>query len=67
VMESEKISGDKSQVQSDRRKIRDGLAKLKTTQGLLGVSKRTEDREADKPYLFVHANKGEWKVLHNPL
>lgn len=67
VIESEKISGDKSQVQADRRKIRDGLAKLKTTQGLLGVSKRTDDREADKPYLFVHANKGEWKVLHNPL
>ena len=67
VMESEKISGDKNQLQADRRKIRDGLAKLKTTNGLLGVTKRTEDREADKPYLFVHANKGEWKVLFNPL
>jgi branched-chain amino acid transport system substrate-binding protein len=67
VMESEKISGDKSQLQADRRKIRDGLAKLKETKGLMGVTKRTEDREADKPYLFVHANKGEWKVLHNPL
>jgi branched-chain amino acid transport system substrate-binding protein len=67
VMESEKISGDKSQLQADRRKIRDGLAKLKETKGLLGVTKRTEDREADKPYLFVQAAKGEWKVLHNPL
>ena len=67
VMESEKISGDKSQVQADRRKIRDGLAKLKQTQGLLGVTKRTDDREADKPYLFVQAQKGQWKVLHNPL
>jgi branched-chain amino acid transport system substrate-binding protein len=67
VIESEKISGDKSQVQADRRKIRDGLAKLKTTQGLLGVSKRTDDREADKPYLFVHAKSGNWVVLHNPL
>ena len=67
VMESEKISGDKSQVQADRRKIRDGLAKLKETKGLMGVTKRTEDREADKPYLFVHASKGEWKVLYNPL
>jgi branched-chain amino acid transport system substrate-binding protein len=67
VIEAEGISGDKKQVQADRRKIRDGLAKLKTTQGLLGVSKRTDDREADKPYLFVHASKGEWKVLHNPL
>ena len=67
VMESEKISGDKAQLQADRRKIRDGLAKLKETKGLMGITKRTEDREADKPYLFVHANKGEWKVLHNPL
>ena len=67
VIESEKISGDKGQLQADRRKIRDGLAKLKETKGLMGVTKRTEDREADKPYLFVHANKGEWKVLHNPL
>ena len=66
VMESEKISGDKKELQADRRKIRDGLAKLKTTNGLLGVTKRTDDREADKPYLFVHANKGEWKVLYNP-
>jgi branched-chain amino acid transport system substrate-binding protein len=67
VMESERISGDKAQLQVDRRKIRDGLAKLKETKGLMGVTKRTDDREADKPYLFVHANKGEWKVLHNPL
>jgi branched-chain amino acid transport system substrate-binding protein len=67
VMESERISGDKSQLQADRRKIRDGLAKLKETKGLMGVTKRTEDREADKPYLFVHANKGAWKVLHDPL
>jgi branched-chain amino acid transport system substrate-binding protein len=53
-------------VQADRRKIRDGLAKLKTTDGLLGVSKR-EEREAEKPYLFVQAKKGQWVVLHNPL
>jgi branched-chain amino acid transport system substrate-binding protein len=66
VMEREKVTGDKSQLQADRRKLRDGLAKLRETPGLLGVTKRTEDREADKPYLFVHANKGEWKVLYNP-
>ena len=67
VMEDMKISGAKADVQSDRRKIRDGLAKLKTTPGLLGVTKRTEDREADKPYLFVQARGGQWVVLHNPL
>jgi branched-chain amino acid transport system substrate-binding protein len=67
VMESEGISGKPGDVQSDRRKIRDGLAKLKTTDGLIGVTKRDAEREADKPYLFVHAKKGEWKVLYNPL
>jgi branched-chain amino acid transport system substrate-binding protein len=65
VMESEGVTG--KDVQGDRRKIRDGLAKLKTTKGLIGVTKRDAEGEADKPYLFVHANKGEWKVLHNPL
>ena len=67
VMESEKISGDKSQVQADRRKVRDGLAKLRLTKGLMGDTKRTDDREADKPYLFVQAKNGTWVVLHNPL
>jgi branched-chain amino acid transport system substrate-binding protein len=67
VMESEGISGKPGDVQSDRRKIRDGLAKLKTTQGLIGVTKRDAEGEADKPYVFVHAKKGEWKVLYNPL
>jgi branched-chain amino acid transport system substrate-binding protein len=67
VMESEGISGKPGDVQSDRRKIRDGLAKLKTTNGLIGVTKRDAEGEADKPYVFVHAKKGEWKVLYNPL
>jgi branched-chain amino acid transport system substrate-binding protein len=67
VMESEKVSGAKGDVQADRRKIRDGLAKLKVTKGLIGDTKRTEDREADKPYLFVQAKGNEWVILHNPL
>ncbi len=65
VMESEKITG--KDVQGDRRKIREGLAKLKVTKGLLGDTKRTDDREADKPYLFVQAKGNDWVVLHNPL
>jgi branched-chain amino acid transport system substrate-binding protein len=67
VIESERISGKPGDLQADRRKIRDGLAKLKSTDGLLGVSKRDAEGEADKPYLFVQATKGQWKVLHNPL
>jgi branched-chain amino acid transport system substrate-binding protein len=67
VMESEKISGAKGDVQADRRKVRDGLAKLRVTKGLMGDTKRTDDREADKPYLFVQAKGNEWVILHNPL
>jgi branched-chain amino acid transport system substrate-binding protein len=66
VMESEKVLAKPDTVQADRRKIRDGLAKLKTTDGLLGVTKR-EDREAEKPYVFVRAKNGQWAVYHNPL
>ncbi|MFN0301569.1 MAG: ABC transporter substrate-binding protein [Burkholderiales bacterium] len=69
AIEAAKISGkkDAASVQADRRKIRDALASLKQTNGLLGVVKRTEDREADKPFVFVHAKGGHWVVLHNPL
>lgn len=67
VIESEKLSGNAKDLASDRRKVRDGLAKLKVTKGLLGDTKRTDDREADKPYLFVQAKGGNWVVLHNPL
>jgi branched-chain amino acid transport system substrate-binding protein len=64
-MESEKITG--KDVPGDRRKVRDGLAKLKTTPGLMGITKRTDDREADKPYLFVTAKGNDWVVLYDPL
>ena len=69
AMERAGISGktDPASIQADRRKIRDALAATKTTKGLLGVTKRTEDREADKPYVFVHAKGNDWVVLHNPL
>jgi branched-chain amino acid transport system substrate-binding protein len=66
VMESEKVLAKPDSLQADRRKIRDGLAKLKTTEGLLGTTKR-EDREAEKPYVFVRAKNGQWSVYHNPL
>ncbi len=53
--------------EQDCRKIRDGLAALKTTDGLLGEIQRTGEGEALKPYVFVHAEQGAWTVLHNPL
>lgn len=66
VIESEKVMGKPDTVQADRRKIRDGLAKLQETDGLIGKSKRTPEGEAIKPFLFVHAQKGTWSVLHTP-
>ncbi len=67
VMESEGILAKPDTVQADRAKIRNGLAKLKETKGLMGVSKRTPEGEAIKPFLFVHAKSGKWEVLHNPM
>ncbi len=66
VIEKAQIGGKPETLQADRRKVRDALAALKETQGLLGVTKRTEDREAVKPFVFVTATKGEWVVTHDP-
>jgi branched-chain amino acid transport system substrate-binding protein len=66
VMEEQGVLAKPDTVQADREKVRKGLAALKETEGLLGKSKRTDDREAVKPYLYVYAKDGKWVVLHNP-
>jgi branched-chain amino acid transport system substrate-binding protein len=66
VIEKQKIMAKPDTVAADRVKMRDGLAQLQTTFGLLGKVGRTPDREAIKPYLYVHAKGGEWQVLHTP-
>jgi branched-chain amino acid transport system substrate-binding protein len=66
VIESEGVLAKPDTVAADRRKIREGLAKLKETDGLLGKSIRTPDREAIKPFVFVQANAGRWKVAYTP-
>lgn len=66
IMEEQKIMGRPETVAEDRRKMREGLAGLKTTQGLLGPVQRASDREAIKPYLFVQAKGGNWVVAHQP-
>jgi branched-chain amino acid transport system substrate-binding protein len=67
VIESEGVLAKPDTVQADRAKIRNGLAKLKETKGLMGITKRTPEGEAIKPFLFVHAKSGKWEVLHNPM
>ena len=66
VMESQGVMAKADSVDADRAKIRDGLAALKETKGLLGTIKRTDEGEALKPYVYVHAKGGNWKVLPDP-
>jgi branched-chain amino acid transport system substrate-binding protein len=66
VIEQQKIMAKPDTVQADRNKMREGLAALKETNGLLGKVGRTPDREAIKPFLYVHAKDGSWLVLHKP-
>jgi branched-chain amino acid transport system substrate-binding protein len=65
VIEKQKIMAKPDSVQADRNKMREGLAALTETNGLLGKIGR-KDREAIKPYLYVHAKGGSWVVLHKP-
>lgn len=66
VIEKQGVMAKPDTLAADRRKVRDGLAALQETKGLLGVTKRVE-REAIKPFLFVHAKDSSWEVLHNPM
>ena len=66
VIEKQKIMAKPDTVAADRVKMREGLAALKETMGLLGKVGRTADREAIKPFLYVHAKDGSWQVLHKP-
>jgi branched-chain amino acid transport system substrate-binding protein len=66
VIEDQKIVAKPETVQADREKMRVGLAALKETDGLLGKVGRTPDREAVKPFLFVHAKNSAWTVLFKP-
>ena len=66
LIEQTKVMGKPETVQADRIKIREALAGMKETVGLLGKVGRTDDREAVKPFLFVQASNGAWTVAHKP-
>lgn len=67
VIETQGVMAKPDTVQADRQKIRDGLAALTETKGLLGTIKRTPEGEAIKPYVYVYAKDGTWAVLYNPM
>jgi branched-chain amino acid transport system substrate-binding protein len=66
LIEQHKIMGRPDTVAADRQKMRQALATMKETTGLLGKVGRTADREAIKPFLFVQAKGGNWTVAHRP-
>ncbi len=66
LIEKARIMARPDTVQADRARMREALASVKETTGLLGKVGRTEDREAVKPFLFVKAEKGAWVVAHKP-
>lgn len=66
LIEKAKILARPETVQADRARMREALASMKETTGLLGKVGRTDDREAVKPFLFVKAEKGAWVVAHKP-
>jgi branched-chain amino acid transport system substrate-binding protein len=66
LIEKAKIGGRPDTVAADRVKMREALASMKETTGLLGKVGRGEDREAIKPFLFVRAEGGAWSVAHTP-
>ena len=67
VIENVGITGDPDMIEQERRMIRDGLAALTETDGLLGKITRVQDEgEALKPYVFVQAQSGSWNVIHDP-
>ena len=66
LIEKNKVMARPDTLQADRQKMREALASMKETQGLLGKVGRTDDREAIKPFLFVQAKAGAWTVAHRP-
>ncbi len=53
-------------VQADRARLRDALAALTETDGLIGTLQRTREREAVKPFVFVEARGDRWQVVYRP-
>ncbi len=66
VIETSGVEAKPATVAQDRRRIRDGLAKVKEFDGLLGQVKRLDDRESLKPYVFAVAKNSDWAVLFDP-
>ena len=72
IVEKAAIDNEPETLLSDRRKIRDALAKLGTFPGVIGPIKMNGDddpvkpRDVDKAVILVQAKAGEWAVWWQP-
>lgn len=66
VIEASGVEAKPTTVAQDRKRLRDGLAKVKEFDGLLGKVTRLDDRESQKPYVFAIAKTSDWAVLYDP-
>jgi branched-chain amino acid transport system substrate-binding protein len=72
IVEKAGIDNEPDTLLSDRRKVRDALAKLGTFPGLIGPIKMNSDddavkpRDVDKAVILVQAKGGEWSVWWQP-
>jgi branched-chain amino acid transport system substrate-binding protein len=63
VIEQSGIVPSPQTTASDRRQLRDALARLQTMKGVMGTITRTAERESLKPFVLVRAQHGTWKVI----
>lgn len=66
VIEASGVEAKPGTVAQDRRRLRDGLAKVKEFDGLLGKVTRLDERESVKPYVFAVAKNSDSAVLFDP-
>lgn len=66
VIETSGVEAKPTTVAQDRQRLRDGLAKVKEFDGLLGKVTRLDERESVKPYVFAVAKNSDWAVLFDP-
>jgi hypothetical protein len=66
VIETSGVEAKPTTVAQDWRRLRDGLAKVKEFDGLLGKVTRLDERESVKPYVFAIAKNSDWAVLFDP-
>ncbi len=63
AIEKSGIVPSHASVASDRERLRETLASLRSIDGVMGPITRTPDRESRKPFYLVRVSRGQWEVI----